>query len=318
MCSSVARRATNHEHELEFGLRRDVAKRLRDLTLTECAAAVGAQDWPSFARQAATLPFVPLANRLGHQLAQFDEEVAQDGLAGAARQLLTRLYVEQSMELSTPLPLHGPLLVVANHPGVYDSMALFGALPRPDLRLLVAEREFLRTMTNFSRSMLFVNDRELPNAPTSAGMSATSSARNRGRGLRTALAHLRQGGALLHFGAGSIEPDPAFDATPRVIGSWQLGTGSLALSTLRNQGTVLVAVVSGVHSARVKHSALVRAAEARGVATIAGLLQVALARWAPVSLRIRVSAPITDLGENAEAATRSLETVARRIARSGG
>jgi hypothetical protein len=259
------------------------------------------------AQRVVTLPFLPLAKRLGKQLATFDAELGAGTLVAAASSLLTRLSVEQSVQQQALMPSAGPLLVVANHPGVYDAMALFAALPRSDLRLITAERNFLRSMPNLSQRMLFVDDRETRDSVGS------SSAPNRSRGLRAALGHLRRGGALLHFGAGQIEPDPAYDPSPAAITSWQQGTGRLALSTWRNGGTVLVAVVSGVHSKRVKHSALVRYAEARGVSTLAGLLQVALPDWAPVSLRVCVSEPLLSLGDNAASATLALENVARAI-----
>jgi hypothetical protein len=280
-----------------------VAATIRDLTLDECAAAIGIQSLPPRLRRLLTFPLEPVARRLGSELERFDRDVVDSDLQGAARRTLHRF----GAELTTPalaVPRTGPLLVVANHPGAYDALSLFASLPRSDLWILVAERAFLRALPALGPRLVFVPDLE---------RHAPIELRGRSLGFRRALAHLRKGGALLQFGAGRIEPDPAFHPGPSSVLDWQLGSGALALATQRAGGQVLVSVVSGVHSARAKRALVVRAAEARGVTTLAVLLQLAHPYYAEARITVRASPVPAPLPRDRVAATKQLQTTARGL-----
>ena len=107
-------------------------------------------------------------------------------------------------------------------------------------------------------------------------------------GLRRALAHLAGGGAVLHFGAGRIEPDPAFlDPAIEPLAPWQSGTGALVRGAARCAGFLVPAVVAGVHSPRAKRLFVTRVAERHGLTTLAPLLQVALRRYRDVDAVVR-------------------------------
>jgi hypothetical protein len=183
------------------------------------------------------------------------------------------------MRAGDPPPLRGPLLVVANHPGAYDALALFAATGRDDLRVVASDRPFLRAMPALARHLILV-----PESPSSRSIA-------RARGLREAGRCLAEGGALLHFGAGRIEPDPAFHAGPDAerLGPWQAGTGRLVRATSGAGGAVVAALVSGVHSRRAKELHVIRWAESRGVTTLAPLLQVAVPRYREVEPVVRFS-----------------------------
>jgi hypothetical protein len=278
----------------------DVARRLTELTLDECASALGVSNLSPRLRRIAVSPFVPFARRLGTEISQFDAEAAVS-LQASAQALLRRLHVPVYPELVAPIPTQGPLLVIANHPGVYDALLLFAALSRPDLRLIAAERSFLRSLPSVSRHLVYVPDpppgqpeSALANAPQrESSIASASSAHNaRGRGLREVISQLKSGGAVLHFAAGQIEPDPAFSEPGQCLGAWTPAAAALASACLRLGGNVVVALVSGVHSPRVKHSALIRFAEAHGVTTLSGLIQIALPRVFPLSPLVRISAPL--------------------------
>jgi hypothetical protein len=154
---------------------------------------------------------------------------------------------------------------VANHPGAYDALALVATLGRDDVAILAADRVFLRSMPALARHLVFVPD---PPAPPLA----------RARGLLRAVRHLTSGGTLLHFGAGRIEPDPAFPIDPGVdaLAAWPGGTGALVRGAALADGWVVTAIVAGVHSRRAKQLPITRLAERRGLTTLAPLLQVAL------------------------------------------
>jgi putative hemolysin len=169
------------------------------------------------------------------------------------------------------------LLVVSNHPGAYDALILLAAVGRKDAAIVAADRSFLRALPELAAHLILV--REL------------SDAASRALGMRRALRHLAAGGVLIHFGAGRIEVDPAFQGNDAraFLGSWPSGTGALVRGAARAQGVVAAAVVEGVHSERAKRLLVTRLAERRGVTTLAPLLQVALPSYRDVHARVRFS-----------------------------
>jgi hypothetical protein len=171
-------------------------------------------------------------------------------------------------------------VVVSNHPGAFDALALIAATGRDDLAVLAADRAFLRAMPNLSRHLFFVSE-------------ADGAAGSRMLAVRRALRHVASGGALLHFGAGRIEPDPAFTLPPgdEVLAPWHPGCAVFVRGAARRGGLVIPAVVEGVHSLKAKRAFLTRFAERRGVTTVAGLLQVAFRRYRDVAVTVRLGPP---------------------------
>lgn len=277
-----------------------VSATLVELTLSECEHALGVSGFPSIVRRAATLPFRPAARRLGAELERFDNDVAAGDLQDAAARVLRRLGVDLHVEGA--VPPEGPLLILSNHPGAYDALSLFACIARSDLSILAAERDFLRAMPALQARLLSFPEQEILSA---------SDRHKRGLGLRRALRHLDTGGALLQFGAGRIEPDPDFPSGAQGLLPWQAGSGALATFAQRKGGHVVVAVVSGVHSARAKRARIVRAAEARGISTLAPLLQLSIPFYAEVRARVWLSKPLAQLPADPEVATRQIEAVAR-------
>ena len=123
----------------------------------------------------------------------------------------------------------GPLLAVSNHPGVVDAMAICVALGRSDLKIIASEREILQLLPGVSSRLLFVEQW----AGSRPGL------------LREAARHLRQGGSLLNFPAGTIEPDPQLRASD-TLGDWS--SSSELLVRLVPETMVLPIAVSGVIS----------------------------------------------------------------------
>jgi len=223
--------------------------------------ALGLGQAPGVLRRAVARAFYAASVPLGRILATFDGRVATAGLHVAAAQALTDL--DARWACGQRLPSSGPLLVVANHPGAYDALVLLAAMCRDDVAIIAADRSFLHALPTFSNHLLL-------GAQASAG--ATS--------LRKALRHLARGGVVLHFGAGRIEPDPAFTKQRLpVLLKWSAGTGTLVRGAAAVNGAVVGALVSGVHSPRAKRLLCNRVAEYFGVTTLAPLLQVALRRY---------------------------------------
>ena len=171
------------------------------------------------------------ARRLARQVATYDEIVGESGLAAGGAWALGRMARRVEVEGREGVPPEGPLLLVANHPGLADALALFATVPRRDLRVVAAERPFLEALPNTSRHLIPVSE-------ASPGRSGT---------VRRATRHLREGGAILTFPGGEIEPDPA--VLPGAVEALERWSGSLDLFARLVPGlTVVPAVVSGVLS----------------------------------------------------------------------
>jgi hypothetical protein len=171
------------------------------------------------------------AERLAHQIATYEEIVGESGLAAGGAWALERMTRSAEVEGRENIPLEGPVLLAANHPGLADSLALFATVPRGDLRVMAARRPILAALPNTSRFLIPVS--ESPSGRLGA--------------VRTAARHLRRGGAVLTFPGGRIEPDPT--VLPGAEEALERWSESLDLFARLVPGlTVVPAVVSGVLS----------------------------------------------------------------------
>lgn len=142
----------------------------------------------SVLRNIAERAFRAPVRRFAHRVMTYDEIVGEAGLRAGGEWALDRM-----SSRTENVPREGPILIVANHPGLADTVALFAATPRPDLRVLAAERPFLEALPSTSRHLIRV----------SSGATGTSGP------FREAARHLKRVGAVLTFPGGRIEPDPA-------------------------------------------------------------------------------------------------------------
>lgn len=165
---------------------------LTQINLDDLVASFGWQDTP---RPAAVLRriFYRPAHKFARQMLDFDALVGTVGLAEASRRTL-RGYVKQVQVFGGGnIPDSSPLLVLSNHPGMTDTLALFAALRRPDLKIIAVRRPFLQSLTETTKNLFYISD----NPSERMGV------------VRRVSAHLKAGGAALTFPAGQIEPDPA-------------------------------------------------------------------------------------------------------------
>jgi hypothetical protein len=256
-----------------------IALELAALSVAEIVAAAGARAAPAVVRRVVeALAGVP-SRRLGKALARFDSDVAAHGLSVAAMAVMRAFGAR--VEVEGRVPPSGAVLVITNHPGAYDSLALMAALARDDVALLASDRAFLRAMPHVSEHLVFVGE--------SRTMGSASAAR--AAGLRAALAWLGAGHVLVQYGAGAIEPDARFAKDgDDVLGTWSNGTGVLAAQAVARGASIVPAFVSGVHSARAKRLPPVRWGERRGITTIAPLLQATLPGFRDVHVTVRIGA----------------------------
>lgn len=261
-----------------------LARHLAALSAREMVAALGVRSGPRLLRRGLELPFYAASRGLAETLAALAHEVEERGLPEAAANALSRCGV--SLRVSGVPPESGPCLVLANHPGAYDALALMRAVGRRDLLILAADREFLRALSGLSPHMVLVGDGPF----------------ERARALKRTLGWLRRAGAVLHFPAGKIEPDANFvlPGTP-LLEPWQAGVSVLVEVCERVGGSVFVAGVRGVHSPRAKRSWLNRLAEERGITTLSPLLQLVV-KLHDVQARVRLERVV---GSRDEPALRS-------------
>jgi hypothetical protein len=248
------------------------------------------------------------ARRFALQIAAFDRRVGEQGLQAAAHATLLTYVKRVEVTGQEHIPRQGPLLVLANHPGLSDTLALFSSLPRPDLRVLAGERPFLSALTQVKRHLI-----GLPDDPG-----------RRLGAVRQVISHLRQGGAVLTFPAGQIEPDPA--CMPGAIESLRNWSESIALFGRRVPETqVVVAVVSGVVWEASLHHPITRLGRSphqrhRIAATWQVLVQTLLPFFRPVSVRVAFS-PAFNAGALAVSSEASLLQMitaqARKLMQSG-
>lgn len=219
--------------------------------------------------------FRPAAARFAREVMAFDTHVAENGLPAGAEWILRRFLRRLEVAGRAQIPPRGPVLVLANHPGMADTVALFVGLGRPDLRIVALERPFLKALPHTSRQLIFVPEAEAARMPV----------------VRQVAAALRAGQAVLTFPAGEIEPDPA--VLPGAAQSLDNWSASLALfARLAPEAQVLPAIVSGVLSPAAQRNPLTRLRRKRpDRERMAAMLQVMLPMYQGVTVRIAFGAP---------------------------
>jgi hypothetical protein len=171
------------------------------------------------------------ARRVAQQIAAYDEIVGESGLRMGGAWALERMVRGVEIEGQEHVPPQGSLLVVSNHPGLADAVALFSAIPRADLRVLAAKWPLLDTLPNTSRHLI----------------TLAKASSNRLTVLRAAGRHLTHGGAVLSFPAGRMEPDPAvLPGAVEALKRWSISVELFA--RLAPDLTVVPVAVSSVFS----------------------------------------------------------------------
>lgn len=190
----------------------DCMNALRALTrinLDDLAASFGWQDAPLLAFMLRTIFHAP-AGKFARQMLRFDADVAARGLPAAAQDLFHQYAQSLQVFGAENIPAQGPALFLSNHPGMVDTLALFIAIRRPDLKIIAAERPFLQSLKHTSQQLIFIS----------------SDPARRMTAVRQAAAHLKAGGAALTFPAGKIEPDAAvYPGALEALRGWSESAG---------------------------------------------------------------------------------------------
>jgi 1-acyl-sn-glycerol-3-phosphate acyltransferase len=171
------------------------------------------------------------AQRVARQIGTYDQIVGESGLSVGGAWALERMARRAEIEGQERVPTEGPLLLLSNHPGLADAVALFSSIPRPDLRVVAAKWPLLDALPNTSRHLIKV----------------AKDSSNRFGVLRSVARHLKHGGAVLNFPAGRMEPDPA--VLPGAVEALERWSPSVDLfARLVPDLTIVPVAVGGVFS----------------------------------------------------------------------
>lgn len=224
-----------------------------------------------------------LVRSIAEQATEYDRLVGEGGLGLGGSWALGRMVDKASFSGEDRLPSRGPLMVVSNHPGLSDTIALFSAIPRDDLMVIAARREFLDALPNTAKRLFVLED---GGEEKRGGLGV----------VRAAARHLKGGGSLLTFPGGKIEPDPAsMPGAAESLGGW---SGNLDLfARLVPDLTMVPAIVSGVISDSALRNPLVylrRRKEDRR--WLAATLQLMFPSLYKVEMRIDFGRPVSRRG----------------------
>jgi hypothetical protein len=170
-------------------------QRISDAMLVDILKILGLPPTESW-RSLCALLFGKATRRLAEIGLAFDRMIAERGLDKAADWALAHWCRDILARGQENVPAQGPLLVVSNHPGAYDALVIASRLPRPDLHIIASDLPLFHALHNFSRRVFFI--------PFNTGNAA-----GRMAGMLSALRYLKDGGAVLLMGSGTIDPDPA-------------------------------------------------------------------------------------------------------------
>lgn len=213
--------------------------------------------------------------RFAEIAAIFDDYVGRLGFNEAMRQIMPYFISDIFVHGADAVPAEGPLLVISNHPGTYDSIAISAALPRNDLKIVASGFPFLRRLPAASQHLIFVSD----------------AMQGRIASVRSAIRHLREGKTLLIFPSGRVEPDPAvLPGASQSMSAWSPGLELILQRVPETQ--VLITIASGVLSPIFLNNPLIRLwREKRDPQAVAEVIQVLVQMLFPhrVQLAPRVS-----------------------------
>lgn len=253
---------------------------LTQINLDDLVSSFGWQNYPLPAAILRLL-FVQPARKFARQIVEYDSLVGRVGLYEASRNILQNHYIKDlRIHGREHIPASGPALFLSNHPGLADTVSLFTAIQRPDLRIIALHRPFLASLVNVTRHLFYISD----------------DPGERMRAVRQVSAHLRAGGAVLTFPAGGIEPDP--DVHPGALESLCDWTDSSAIFLrFAPDMQIVPVVVSGVVWERTAHHWLTRVKQTREdrekLATALQLLAMITRNARPTTVHVRFGKPIT-------------------------
>ena len=257
-------------------------RKLEEVCLQDLTALAGL-DRRAVGRLALRAAVGRRVRRFARDVAAFDRAIPRIGVAGASGELAGHYGGAIVAPGACRVPKDGPLLLVANHPGLYDTLAICATLPRRDLRVLSRPQPLLLLLPEMAkRHLLFVPDSGPDRVPA----------------VRAMLGHLRDGGAALLFPAGHLEPEPTLaDTGADPLGEWTPGAGTLIRLAARHDIPLRVVptALSGALSRRTwrRFRPLIRLRRTpQGRADLIALLQLVFPRLGTTTVRVHYGEPL--------------------------
>jgi hypothetical protein len=196
---------------------------LTQINLDDLVSSFGWQTQPVLARILRGIFHQP-AQTFAKFTLEFDKAVDERGLVDASCLALGH-YVRDVRVFGLDRVPDSAFLALSNHPGMTDTLSLFAALNRPDLKAIALDRSFLQALPNMSRQLFYLKD------DSSSRMKL----------VRQVSGHLRSGGAVLTFPAGEIEPDP--NVYPGAVDALQTWTDSVGVFIRMAPDTLILPVL---------------------------------------------------------------------------
>jgi len=177
--------------------------------------------------------FLYPTRRLSRLLVDLDRNISQNGWNLAVNQFLEHFVTHVHLHGEETIPKNGPLMVVCNHPAAYDVVILAACIPREDLKILASDIPIVQMLPQIAKHII----------PVPYHIPA------RLQTVRRSIEHLRNGGAILLFPRGDVEPDPT--VSPGSVQSLSGWSSSIELFLRKVPQTIsVVAIASGVLSAK--------------------------------------------------------------------
>lgn len=252
---------------------------LTNINLDDLVSAFGFQNLPALASVLRRIFYAP-AHKFAAQMLDFDRVIAESNLPNAARHGLYHFLRDLEIFDHENVPKTGPVLFLSNHPGMTDTLCLFAAIARPDLRVFALDRPFLKSLPNMSKQLLYLNDN--PN--------------QRSHAVKHAANHLRNGGSMLTFPAGTIEPDPDVSSgAAQSLATWTDSAGVFMRFAPETQ--IVPVLVRGVlWDKAIKHPLTFirsKAKDREWLGTSLQLLSGLIFDTRPVTARVQFARPIS-------------------------
>ena len=169
--------------------------------------------------------------RMSGMLVELDQNIGQKGCNPAFQEFMGYFVTNVDLKGAENIPESGPLLLMCNHPAAYDVIIIAACIRRDDLKALGSDVEIIKQFPNIANLIIPV-PYHIP---------------SRLQTVRASIQHLKNGGALLIFPRGNVEPDPA--VSPGAEESLNGWSASLELLLRKVPQTIsVVAIASGVLS----------------------------------------------------------------------
>ena len=209
---------------------------------------------------------------------EFDLAIKDHGLVQASR-LTQNRFVRDIRVFGLDYLPDSAFLALSNHPGLTDTLSLFCALNRPDLKIIALDRPFLKTLPNMSAHLFYLQE----------------DAASRISLVRQVATHLRAGGAVLTFPAGKIEPDPAiYEGAADSLNIWTDSVG--AFIRMAPKTIVLPLLVRNVIWEKTAKHPLLKLKKTRDekerLAAAMQLLAMVMWNNRPVTVTVQIGRPI--------------------------